>query len=88
MMNILDNITADKKKEVALKKSFVPQSQLEGSVLFERTCISLAQRLRDSNTGIIAEHKRRSPSKQTINQNTNVAQVAKGYDKALSLIHI
>ena len=82
MMNILDKIIADKKKEVTLKKSVVPTSQLERSVLFERTGISLAHMLRDSNTGIIAEHKRRSPSKQTINQNTNVAQVAKGYDKA------
>ena len=81
-MNILDKIVADKYKEVDLKKSLIPTQQLEASVLFERETYSLANALRNSKTGIIAEHKRRSPSKDTINQNTNVGQVAKGYEKA------
>ncbi|UWX54086.1 indole-3-glycerol phosphate synthase TrpC [Maribacter litopenaei] len=81
-MNILDKIVADKRKEVTLKKYVIPSQQLEKSVLFERNTNSLSQALRDSNTGIIAEHKRRSPSKATINQNTNVGQVAKGYKTA------
>ncbi|MFS4457243.1 indole-3-glycerol phosphate synthase TrpC [Maribacter sp. 2304DJ31-5] len=81
-MNILDKIIRDKRREVDLKKSILPISQLETSVLFERQTISLANALRNSHTGIIAEHKRRSPSKSTINQDTNVAQVAKGYEKA------
>ena len=80
--NILDKIIADKRKEVQLKKALIPSSQLEQSVLFERESPSLAVALRQSHTGIIAEHKRRSPSKATINQNTNVAQVAKGYQRA------
>ena len=42
----------------------------------------MAKALRKSNTGIIAEHKRRSPSKNTINQNTNIGQVAIGYENA------
>ncbi len=61
-MNILDKIIADKFKEVELKKSLIPVSQLENSVLFNRKCISLAENLRNGS-GIIAEHKRRSPSK-------------------------
>ena len=81
-MNILDKIVADKYKEVALKKDLIPTSQLEASVLFGRDGNSLSKELRNSDTGIIAEHKRRSPSKQTINQNTNVGMVAKGYEKA------
>jgi len=81
-MNILDKIVADKYKEVDLKKSLIPIKQLEASVLFKRETFSLANALRNSNTGIIAEHKRRSPSKGTINQNTNVGQVAKAYKKA------
>lgn len=81
-MNILDKIVADKIKEVELKKSLIPSSQLEQSILFERSGLSLATALRNSNSGIIAEHKRRSPSKQTINQNTNVGLVAKGYENA------
>ncbi len=81
-MNILDKIVADKRKEVELKKSLIPASQLEQSVLFDRKGLSLATALRNSHTGIIAEHKRRSPSKETINQNTNVGQVAVGYENA------
>lgn len=81
-MNILEKIVVDKHKEVALKKQVVPIKQLVSSSLFERDCFSLAKALSGSNTGIIAEHKRRSPSKDSINQNTNVAQVALGYEKA------
>ncbi|MBD0852390.1 indole-3-glycerol phosphate synthase TrpC [Maribacter arenosus] len=81
-MNILEKIVKDKRKEVALKKSIVPSTQFEQSVMFERKGASLASALRNSSIGIIAEHKRRSPSKSTINQNTNVGQVAKGYQKA------
>ena len=81
-MNILDKIVADKYKEVELKKRLIPISQLESSVLFNRNGSSLATALRNSHTGIIAEHKRRSPSKETINQNTNVGQVATGYENA------
>ncbi|WP_086477096.1 MULTISPECIES: indole-3-glycerol phosphate synthase TrpC [Arenibacter] len=81
-MNILDKIVIDKRKEVALKKSIVPISQLESSVLFERPTISLATNLRKSQSGIIAEHKRRSPSKAVINQNLSVDEVATGYEKA------
>ena len=80
-MDILSKIVKDKYKEVDLKKSLIPASQLEQSILFGRKGASLAAALQNSNTGIIAEHKRRSPSKSTINQNTNVGQVAKGYEK-------
>ncbi len=82
MANILDKIIADKHKEVELKKALIPISQLESTALFKREAVSLAKALKKSSSGIIAEHKRRSPSKQIINQNTNVGQVAKGYEKA------
>jgi indole-3-glycerol phosphate synthase len=81
-MNILDQIVKDKRKTVDLKKSIIPISQLEQSVLFERKTLSLAQNLRNSTSGIIAEHKRRSPSKSVINQSLNVQDVAKGYENA------
>lgn len=81
-MNILDKIVIDKRKEVALKKALIPKSQLEQSVLFERHTVSLANKLKTSHTGIIAEHKRRSPSKSVINQDLNVQDVAKGYENA------
>ncbi|WP_417882226.1 indole-3-glycerol phosphate synthase TrpC [Xanthomarina gelatinilytica] len=81
-MNILDKIVADKRIEVTFRKQLIPVSQLEQSVLFERPTISLASKLKNSTTGIIAEHKRRSPSKSVINQNLNVFDVAKGYENA------
>ncbi|SHH00359.1 indole-3-glycerol phosphate synthase TrpC [Flagellimonas flava] len=81
-MNILDKIVADKRKEVALRKSLIPVKQLESSVLFGRKSPSLAEALRSSSSGIIAEHKRRSPSKSVINQGLNVQDVAKGYEEA------
>nr|WP_315238228.1 indole-3-glycerol phosphate synthase TrpC [uncultured Flavobacterium sp.] len=81
-MNILDKIIFDKQREVVLKKSIIPISQLESSVFFERETISLSQKLRESNSGIIAEHKRRSPSKSIINNNFTVEEVVKGYEDA------
>ncbi|WP_431136428.1 indole-3-glycerol phosphate synthase TrpC [Psychroserpens mesophilus] len=81
-MNILDKITNDKRIEINFRKQLIPVKQLEQSVLFERHTISLANKLRHSNTGVIAEHKRRSPSKQMINQNLNVFDVARGYENA------
>ncbi len=81
-MNILDRIIIDKRREVILKKSIIPVSQLEKSVLFERKTISLSKNLRNSNSGIIAEHKRRSPSKPNINNSFTVEEVAKGYENA------
>ena len=57
--------------------------QLEHSVLFERHSPSLSTRLvRIAHQDSITEHKRRSPSKDCINQNLNVQDVAKGYETA------
>jgi indole-3-glycerol phosphate synthase len=81
-MNILDKIIFDKQREVVLKKSIIPVSQLESSVFFGRETISLSQKLRTSSTGIIAEHKRRSPSKSVINHSFTVEEVVKGYENA------
>ncbi len=81
-MNILDRIIIDKKQEVILKKSIIPFSQLEASIFFEKTTVSLSQNLRNSATGIIAEHKRRSPSKAEINYSFTVEEVVKGYESA------
>ena len=81
-MNILDKIILDKKREVELKKSLIPISQLENSVLFDSRTVSLSIILRSSQTGIIAEHKRRSPSKSEINYNFTVEEVVKGYESA------
>ncbi len=81
-MTILEKIIADKYIEVELRKNVVPISELEQKKLFSKTTISLSNRLKESNTGIIAEHKRRSPSKSIINTSLNVFDVAKDYENA------
>ncbi|ADY28382.1 MULTISPECIES: indole-3-glycerol phosphate synthase TrpC [Cellulophaga] len=81
-MDILEKIVLDKRKEVALRKALIPVSQLEASVLFNRPSNSLAVVLKNSSSGIIAEHKRRSPSKAVINNSLSVQDVATGYQNA------
>ena len=81
-MNILDKIIIDKKREVTLKKSIIPVSQLEASVLFNERTNSISKLLKNSSSGIISEHKRRSPSKSVINNNHSVEDVVVGYQNA------
>ena len=81
-MTILDKIIADKYKEVELKKGLISASALEKYPLFDRATFSLADSIRSGSTGIIAEHKRRSPSRDIINHSLNVQEVAKGYEAA------
>jgi indole-3-glycerol phosphate synthase len=81
-MTILDHIIADKKREVLLKKQLIPVSQLESSVLFGERTHSLSKNLRNNPIGIIAEHKRRSPSKQVISHAFSVEEVVTGYQNA------
>ena len=62
-MTILDKIIAEKQHEVSVRKQEVSIHQLEKSSTFSRQTISLKKALQQSNTGIIAEFKRKSPSK-------------------------
>ena len=81
-MSILNKIIANKKKEVELKKKLFPTNYLEKSPLFDRKTFSLTKKLKSSKSGIIAEHKRRSPSKSVINNSLTVTEVVKGYQAA------
>lgn len=81
-MTILDQIIASKKREVTLKKQLIPAAQLEHSVLFNTKTYSLSKMLRNAPVGIIAEHKRRSPSKSVINHSYPVEEVVIGYQNA------
>ena len=79
-MNILDTIIDYKKEEVKSRKSKVKTADLEKRELFSRTILPLKDFLLDrSRTGIIAEFKRRSPSKGIINPDVDVIAVTKGY---------
>lgn len=81
-MNILEEIVAYKRTEVEKWKSVVDYSILEKSVFFQRERLSLKKFLLDeSKTGIIAEFKRRSPSKGIINATAKVVEVTSAYTK-------
>ncbi|MFN3968317.1 indole-3-glycerol phosphate synthase TrpC [Flavobacterium sp.] len=79
-MTILDQIIASKKREVTLKKRVISISQLENTALFNAKTNSLSKSIINSPFGIIAEHKRRSPSKGTINHSLSVEEVVSGYE--------
>ena len=82
-MNILEKIVATKKQEIAFSKSKNPISNLEKSDFFDRQTVSLKSNiLKPESTGIIAEFKRKSPSKGIINDSANVGDVVVQYEMA------
>jgi indole-3-glycerol phosphate synthase len=79
-MNILDKIIEFKKEEVARNKGLVSLEALKQQESFNRQTFSLKEFLLDvTKTGIIAEFKRRSPSKGIINNKADVMEVTKAY---------
>jgi indole-3-glycerol phosphate synthase len=81
-MNILDKIVEFKKGEVARNKNIISVTELEQQEYFNRKTFSLKTFLQDENkTGIIAEFKRRSPSKGIINDKADVLEVTTAYTK-------
>jgi len=81
-MNILDTIIAYKKKEVAERKAKTSVAELEKGKFFTSETLSLKSFLQDPDrTGIIAEFKRKSPSKGIINDKVTVEEVTTAYAK-------
>jgi indole-3-glycerol phosphate synthase len=79
-MNILEKIIAQKKIEVAQRKEEFPIAELEKQRYFNRPTLSLKKSLLDERkTGIIAEYKRKSPSKGIINDRDSVEAVTRAY---------
>ncbi len=82
-MNILEQIIAHKKEEVAGRKELFPVKLLERSIYFNTPPVSFSKYLlRKDKSGIIAEFKRRSPSKGEINGYAPVESVSIGYMQA------
>lgn len=82
-MHILDRIIAHKRETLPILRKQRPVSELERLPHFAQPCRSLSGILQGAGTtGIIAEFKRRSPSKGLINGTSDVAEVAKAYAAA------
>lgn len=77
-MHILDKIVAYKRGEVEVRKTQVPQSNLQKD--WQYLPRSMRQHILDGS-GVIAEFKRRSPSKPTINLEAKVEEVTPFYEQ-------
>lgn len=82
-MTILDQIVAQKRKEVAENKELFPVKLLEKSIYFQAQPLSLKKYiLRKDLHGIIAEFKRKSPSRGMINEFARPGNICLGYMQA------
>lgn len=82
-MSILETIVTAKKKQVEKDRALYPVKLLEQSICFESPCVSLSKYIkREDKSGIIAEFKRKSPSKGAINLYASPEQVSIGYMQA------
>jgi indole-3-glycerol phosphate synthase len=90
MKNILGKIVSYKKQEIEERKQDSPVSLLEKQPGFTRDIFSMKKYLADpEKNGIIAEFKRKSPSKGIINDAASVEEVTGAYAcKGASMISI
>ncbi len=92
-MDILEEIVAHKRVEIDERKRFVPLQQFTGAIqqmMDEGKPASMSEALTSSATGIIAEFKRKSPSKGWIHRDVKPQEVTPLYQRngasALSIL--
>ncbi len=82
-MNILEKIKIRKLQEVAAAEQVIGENELSKTANMQRTCLSLRNSLlAPGSSGVIAEFKRKSPSKGFINELADAAGITAGYTKA------
>ncbi len=81
-MTILNKILHCKRKEIDLLKRNFSYKDFEKFPSFNIETSSLANSIKTDHFGIIAEHKRMSPSKSIINEFSNFDEIINGYSSA------
>lgn len=81
-MNILNDIISNKRKEVAARKQMIPANSYEGFPAWKSKPPSFRDALINEYPSIIAEFKRKSPSKGIINPVAGIYETIRGYTKA------
>jgi indole-3-glycerol phosphate synthase len=80
LINILERIVSYKKQEIENRKRDLPLHQLEKQPGFSRGIFSMKKFIKDpARTGIIAEFKKKSPTKGIINDKAAVEEVTAAY---------
>ena len=82
MADLLQTIVARKREEVAARKRLVPAGQLADGLSAAGAVRSVRKALAGSESGIIAEFKRRSPSKGWIRRGARPEEVVPAYERA------
>lgn len=82
MKDILSEIIANKQFEIDLQKQAISIEQLQEGISESYPIRSMKQALVSSSSGIIAEFKRRSPSKGWINEDAQSEEIVPAYAKA------
>ncbi|MGQ1927808.1 indole-3-glycerol phosphate synthase TrpC [Ornithobacterium rhinotracheale] len=78
-MSILDKIVAHKKEEIEFEKRRISVEELMDRKHFHRKSMNFAWHLKENPFGIIAEFKRKSPSKSDINIGAKVEDIVPIY---------
>ena len=77
---MLTEIVNTTRTKIIDRKKNIPLTELVKSIHFNAPCYSLSEFITNENlSGIIAEFKRRSPSKGIINANADVVETTSGY---------
>jgi indole-3-glycerol phosphate synthase len=79
-IDMLEQIVSYKKKEIEKRKRESPVAYLEKQPAFNRAIFSMKKYIIDAErTGIIAEYKRKSPSRGIINDRSTIEEVTAAY---------
>ncbi|MDR2138754.1 MAG: indole-3-glycerol phosphate synthase TrpC [Tannerella sp.] len=82
-MDVLEKIVANKRREVAAQRAAVAPEMLlaMGAARMSRPVNSMRRALAQSPSGIIAEFKRRSPSKGLLHADARVEEIVPAYER-------